>query len=422
MIDGSSNDIKKAKLLLPGFFLALKKRTSHRISKTVKIPKSVELTMEDVETLLGETRTGLELKRTPKTISISGEPSQVELAAEKVEHFVELAKPPKRTSISEEITAVKKQPSYHSIHECMFCRCEISSRHFRRHCVNTCKVREAKIFSVQERGQIVDEYYSLDSCDFTGSLKNRISEKKCSDSNAELITDDQADSIAKSRSQDEDIRTPIDPLIHNYRNYLVNPMSGKARFEDSTLNNKVRSLERLIDNYGIFFLEELLDKNEIMKLLAKVEEMQVEDTTRYDIALAVKHFLEFCHQEDELPTTMHESIRKALVRWENARSTFQKGLKDHRAKKKKSEIVERELGKYPTVSDVAMCEVYFKKKVPVIKKDTFTENNMRRFYIWIAFYFSSTNALRPSSIGNMKHKEFMNAFKRNELKIVCVEG
>lgn len=85
-------------------------------------------------------------------------------------------------------------------------------------------------------------------------------------------------------------------------------------------------------------------------------------------------------------------------------------------------IVERELGKYPTVSDVAMCEAYFKKKVPVIKKDTFTENNMRRFYIWIAFYFSSTNALRPSSIGNMKHKEFMNAFKRNELKIVCVEG
>lgn len=90
--------------------------------------------------------------------------------------------------------------------------------------------------------------------------------------------------------------------------------------------------------------------------------------------------------------------------------------------KKKKQIVEKEKGQFPKISEVASCEIYYRKKLATISKESFSKDNLHKFYIWLAFNLSKSNALRPSSMGNMTIEEFNDCFDRKIMKIVCVEG
>ena len=279
-----------------------------------------------------------------------------------------------------------------------------------------CKAKSALLFSIEEREVLLKKFYSNQS-GFSSVLEM---ETKVKISERYLDLDSAEEQPAKKAKQTDE-KTPIDVLIRNYELYLSNAISGKG-YEESTVTAKLRSLNRMISKNCIYYLEELLGKEDVMTILTKIEGMNIADGSRYDYALSVKEFLNFCHQEDDLSSELIEAIRKALIRWDNVRQTYQKGLIKDRSKKKKKQIMERELGLFPTVSDVSLCELYYRKKVPVISKSNFNKANMNKFFIWLAFYFSKTNAVRPSSIGNMKECEFKSFLKREELKIVCVEG
>ena len=55
-------------------------------------------------------------------------------------------------------------------------------------------------------------------------------------------------------------------------------------------------------------------------------------------------------------------------------------------------------------------------------KKSFTPLSLKQFYRWLGLCLSENNALRPSSIGNMKLQEFKDAFERGDTKIVEVQG
>ena len=73
----------------------------------------------------------------------------------------------------------------------------------------------------------------------------------------------------------------------------------------------------------------------VMKLMDKMETLPVQDCTRYQYALAVKTFLVFCSQVDSLDRDKLQQIQKGIVRWDNARKSYQTGLTSARNVKKK---------------------------------------------------------------------------------------
>ena len=216
--------------------------------------------------------------------------------------------------------------------------------------------------------------------------------------------------------------TPIEGFVDQFEEYVNNPLSGKCRFSDSTNENTIANLKRVLNSYCVFHLEELLKKRSSMELAQKLEDRSIQDSARYQYVLAIKSFLLFLSQDEEISSETHRLIQFALVRWESARKNYQKGLTAHRATAKKREIVAKENDRYPKLSDVASCEIYYRNKLPKISKGSFSKGNLHRFYAWLTFSLSKSNALRPSSIGNMKLDEFQNAFQRPSLRIVCVEG
>ena len=423
VLEGLPDNVSRAQNMLPAFFLALKKRSAVKISKSIRIPAKLQLDLPEINAVLSDQLvSALQVELLQNSINVSGDPDNVETAVERIEHFLELVKPSpkpsKRRSSVDSGTPQAKHQSCHKRYPCIFCHAEKSTRHFRDHCVNVCKVREAMIFSKEEKNELISQFYTMNYEQFATMIENKISLKKESLQRPEKIS--LGEPVIHSNPARTD-RISIDNLVRQFQDFLLNPCSGKARFQSSTLSGRISRLERLINTNKLFYLDELLEKESVMNVLSNIENMDIEDGSRYEYALVVKEFLSFCHQEDSLSPDIMECIRKGIIRWDNARETFQKGLVKNRAKKKKEEVVLRENGKYPHISEVSMCEAYYMKKVPTISKSSFNNTNLKRFYGWLAFYFSKSNALRPSSFGNMKLTEF-NSFKRGELKIVCVEG
>ena len=430
VIEGSTDAVQRANLLSPGLFLSLKKQLVQNVSKIIKLPKSVAVDLDDIRTIIDDGWDNVKVTMTNSIINVSGCAHDVKAAVEKIQHYIDLIKPPvikrNRSSSDNSVTnpTTSSKKNYHSTHLCMFCNEEMSSRHFRSHCAHTCKSRNANLFSPEERNRMVDEYY-FSKEKFLDYFNDVLTEKQRTSNSTSLMTVKKVVSSPSSLSEQQVVTSKgigIDALLSDFDNYLNNPISGKSRFDASTRKGKISSLQRLVNKTGVFYLEDLLHKNSVMTLMAKIEDMDVKDSTRYDYALVVKEFLEFCSLEDHLDADLHTAILKGQARWEKARQNFQKGLVSYRATKKKMEIVEREMGKYPKVSDVALVEIYYRKKLVNISKKSYSELHLKMFLIWIAFHLSKTNALRPSSIGNMKINEFNNAFTRGSLRIVCVEG
>lgn len=176
------------------------------------------------------------------------------------------------------------------------------------------------------------------------------------------------------------------------------------------------------NDYKIFYLEQMLRYDSLKTLFANLENRNVGDSCRYDYALAALDFLDYLSQDDDVPDDFLPLIQKGIVRWNRARSNYQKGLVSNRAVKKRKEILSRERGLYPKISEVSMCALYFRKKLPAVSGKTFSPDALRKFFTWLAFSLCKSNALRPSSIANMKVKEFDECITRDNLKIVCVEG
>ena len=274
----------------------------------------------------------------------------------------------------------------------------------------------ANLFNTEERKDIIDLYYKerknpeIFQIAFNEQLKlKRYGEDKEKDSNFNEMGRDIDDNIS------------FDTLVDDFEQYIRNPMSGKARNSDSTNENTISNLRTVIDDFGIFHLDHFVKNDFSMELAKRLESRQVQDTTRYSYALAVKSFLEFCKQREDFDADFHRKVDFGLVRWEAARKNYQKGLTTQRAINKKREIVAREKQVYPKISEVAALETYYKKKLCPISRKNYSKVNLGNFYIWLTFYLSRANALRPSSIGNMKLRELNDAFKRPGVRIVCVE-
>lgn len=74
------------------------------------------------------------------------------------------------------------------------------------------------------------------------------------------------------------------------------------------------------------------------------------------------------------------------------------------------------------ISDIADCEKYFRTKVPPINRQNLRTLSLKYFYRWLGFAMTANNALRPSSIANMKYAEYVEAYERGNTKVVVVSG
>ena len=422
-----------AKQMVPGFLLALQLKSQKPVTKTIKVPVSVlnDVSLDNLEVVVGSDcwkDIQLSVDFDNREIKISGPSDPVADAKQKIDGFLSMFKTSRKRQSSVGTTSdedgnastLTKKRNNHRNHICFFCKGSKSSRHFRNHCSTECTHRNAILFSEIERNEIVDQYYKKESMEsfqnwYDLTLDSKIS--RIENDTAAKVVNVVNDENSSSRKV-----TKLDNLLIAYEDYLNNPISGKARFDDKTLSSRIGAFKRLANMAELYFLEQLLKKNDIMKILSILEDLNYRDATRYDYVLSVLEFLQFCKQEDDISPSLHHSITIAIDRWEKARKNFQKGLVSERAVKKKRDILERERGDYPMISEVAQCALYFRKKVPVIKRSTYTNDSLNKFLTWLAFNLSKSNALRPSSIGNMKVSEFLQPFSRESTKIVCVEG
>ena len=161
LIEGDLKSIETAKKLLPGFFLALKKKANKVITKVIKLSKSTEISMEEIIEIVGSEEAENVRIQLSDNISISGSNDYVSSCFDKINHFLSLLKDSKRkrTASGDAQNETDVFKVKHSLHSCMFCRANKSSRHFRKHCQEGCTDKTAKLFSFEERKEIVDAYY-----------------------------------------------------------------------------------------------------------------------------------------------------------------------------------------------------------------------------------------------------------------------
>ena len=417
-ITGSQTGLDSAKKLYKG----LKKKLFQFTTVTIPLPKTVG--EEDLKELL---ENKVDVCFGKSSLKISGERQLVENAKSSVDYFLKAFVG--ESSSSNNRTIKEKSGSgpnnsstgRHKWHACGFCGNQFSSKYLRKHFVKICDKAFAPELSFDQKDELLDMFYKA-RADYDRKIEEYSEQFSSKSSSIEEIKVATMDDQIEENSETNEIEPSFFAILDNYELYL-NSRMGSQGLKNVTQCSRFNDLKRFVAKLKVSSYQQLLSKTSIIKLTERLDKLEVQEATRYDYCLAVKRFLEYFEVEEEwINSETKENIAKAIRRWEQCRTSYQAGLLKDRKKLKHKENQAMERGEFPRISDVADAEKYFRRKLPKIKTKTLDSKSLKLFYRWLGLAFSANNALRPSSVGNMRVSEYKEAYLRDDMKVVVVEG
>ena len=432
-IVGEKSSIDTAKRMAPAHFLGLRKKLFQVSSVTIQIPSSVEVGVEDLQTLIGGINIYYSLAR--KSVKLSGERQLVDDAKQRIEYFFNGFKGSSSHSPSPVPIREKekmKPNSRNKDHECWFCNVRFTSKYFRTHVSSKCTGGYSQKLSFDERSEWIDEYYRRNGrffelqhlYDSKFAMRLQMNKKvESSDENHKYATTVLTSEV-QSPENDETISSYpfISDLLISYKKFLLT-RSGSQGKSQKTQISRFNDVKRIFTSCNIETVEHLLSKTCEEIVTTHLDALHISDGTRYDYCLAIKYFLQYLKTEEEwVSGTIVEKVDRNIHKWNGCRASYQSGLLKERRILKHKEHRKMESGNYVQMKDIADCEFYFRSKLPKINRQSLTLKSLVSFYRWLSFALTMNNALRPSSIGNMKVSEYEQAFARGSTKVVVVEG
>ena len=144
----------------------------------------------------------------------------------------------------------------------------------------------------------------------------------------------------------------LEQYLRNYSNFMNSRMGDKGR-SSTTQNAKCKGIKRVLEKFKIVSFDQLLEKDEIKTITEAFDTYGVENCTRYDYCILIKEFLEYVEVEEA--GEVNPNLRRAIRRWDNCRTSYQRGLMEDRKVKKSKDNKAMEEGKFPTLALFLRC-------------------------------------------------------------------
>ena len=142
-----------------------------------------------------------------------------------------------------------------------------------------------------KRNQRVNDYYKCNGIQeqFEPDLDKPVTADSCSEFNDKNDGESIASDVQKAGA------IAIEEIFSDYETWLATPLSGRSRLSESTKNNDILSLKKVIQLGDINNVNELVEYKCIEHIVEQVEKHRVQDGSKYVYIGAVSKFLDFCN-------------------------------------------------------------------------------------------------------------------------------